>query len=538
MRTHNPTRLAVAVVGTAALALPLAGSTAVAKPAPKPAPVADHLNLGSPEQTETRTTTTVQRGVTHTLITRGGPDASLRWVVEVNMPSQTTSPDPDAPARSIQDKAAAEATRAKLADAGFAATVEAVEQPAVVDLPASTLGHRLRLDQTFATKAEADALVADLKAKGFSTRSWFTGWDGGTQAKGPWRINVLTIDPKHFKGELGATFGPDLATREKTTELAAFVGARAAINAGFFVMDPKAGAEGDPAGVAVYDGKLVSETIADRPALVLGPKARHTRVANPVWKGEARLDGQRLQLDGVNRVIGLIRNCGGDPTDQVTSLPLHDVTCTDDAELVAYTPDFAASTPAGEGAEVVLQGKRVVAVKATRGTALKAGQTSIQATGAHARQLLSEVQVGERGTWTQRLTDGRARLDKPRTTVVNGGPELVRDGNLFVTQKRDGMNHTLNPSFDYGWVLQRNPRTFAGVDAQGRTLLVTVDGRQLTDLGLSIPEAAQVAKDLGMTDAINLDGGGSTAMVVDDELVTSPSDATGERGVGDAIVVK
>jgi exopolysaccharide biosynthesis protein len=41
-----------------------------------------------------------------------------------------------------------------------------------------------------------------------------------------------------------------------------------------------------------------------------------------------------------------------------------------------------------------------------------------------------------------------------------------------------------------------------------------------------------------MVDAMNLDGGGSTAMVVRDELVSHPSDATGERPVGDAIVVR
>ena len=42
---------------------------------------------------------------------------------------------------------------------------------------------------------------------------------------------------------------------------------------------------------------------------------------------------------------------------------------------------------------------------------------------------------------------------------------------------------------------------------------------------------------LGAVDAVNLDGGGSTAMTVGSELVTRPSDATGERPIGDAIVI-
>jgi exopolysaccharide biosynthesis protein len=107
-----------------------------------------------------------------------------------------------------------------------------------------------------------------------------------------------------------------------------------------------------------------------------------------------------------------------------------------------------------------------------------------------------------------------------------------------ITAKRDGMAHQGDSnSFYYGWVHKRNPRTIAGVDAQGRTLLVTADGRQTTALGLSIKESADVARSLGMVDAINLDGGGSTTMVVNGQVVNSPSDAAGQRPVGDALLV-
>jgi exopolysaccharide biosynthesis protein len=114
----------------------------------------------------------------------------------------------------------------------------------------------------------------------------------------------------------------------------------------------------------------------------------------------------------------------------------------------------------------------------------------------------------------------------------------MEDGVVHVTQQRDGMHQVSNPSFEYGWFLQRNPRTFAGTDARGRTLFVTVDGRQLGELGLSIPETAAVARSLGMIEAINLDGGGSTAMVIRGSLISHPSDASGERAVGDAIVIR
>ena len=131
------------------------------------------------------------------------------------------------------------------------------------------------------------------------------------------------------------------------------------------------------------------------------------------------------------------------------------------------------------------------------------------------------------------------RWPRPRgTTVTNGGPLLVRDGRVDITQRRDGFVHPGDPSFAYGWFVKRNPRTIAGVDAQGRTVLITVDGRSTEDLGLSVPEAADVARSLGLVDAINLDGGGSTTMVVDGSVISHPSDATGERPVGDALLIQ
>ena len=68
-------------------------------------------------------------------------------------------------------------------------------------------------------------------------------------------------------------------------------------------------------------------------------------------------------------------------------------------------------------------------------------------------------------------------------------------------------------------------------------MLITVDGRTTGDLGLSIPEEADVARSLGIVDALNLDGGGSTTMTLDGQVITHPSDPTGERPVGDAILI-
>ena len=124
-----------------------------------------------------------------------------------------------------------------------------------------------------------------------------------------------------------------------------------------------------------------------------------------------------------------------------------------------------------------------------------------------------------------------------RSSIVNGGPVLVRNGRVHVTPQRDGFVRPTEPSFYYGFSAKRNPRTIAGVDAHGRTILATADGRSTASLGLSITETGDVARALGMVDGMNLDGGGSTTMVVDGQVINQPSDATGERPVGDALLI-
>jgi hypothetical protein len=539
----------LAFVLTPALALAGLASPVPAGAAPAPAPTSypavrvkskvPALPLGPADLPQTVTRRTLQRGVTHTQIVRGAVDPATPWVVEVSVPAGPESPDPDAPPRSVQDRAAAEAHAGNLDAAGFPATAEPVHQVATADVPAGVLGYRVRLDQRYPTKEAADAAVATLTPRGFTGRSWYTGWDGGSQARGRWSVDVLTINPRRFDGVIGGTFGPTIADRETVTQLAALTHATAAVNAGYFAFSPANGVPGDPAGAGVYRGRLLSEAVADRPVLALDRHARDTAVLRPTSSGRITSGRHHAHLDGIDRVPGLIRNCGGDGTDTPTRAPLHDVTCTDADEVVAFTDEFDGGTPKGPGAEVVLNARgRVTRVLSSRGTFLTRRQTSVQATG-RAAPWLARLRVGEPLTVSTDLDLGDWEgAESPGRSVLNGGPELVKRGRIHVTQDRDGFVHADDPSFDYGFVLQRNPRTFAGVDGRGRTVLVTVDGRQLGELGLSLPEAAAVARALGLRDAINLDGGGSTAMAVGGALVTQPSDAAGERPVGDAIYIR
>ena len=541
-----------AVITALAVSLPFAflapaGASTAAPMAHTPAQQTDapslpgHLDLGAADQPETRTVTTLTPGLTRTSITRGTPNQDFFWTAEVAVPS--TSPDPDAPASALSTQVQAQKVADKLNAAGVTARVEHVQSPQLADA-GGDLGYRVRAGH-FTAKADGAATAAQIQAAGFKSSVIYTGWDGDEGSSendhGPWKLEVLTIDPKEFRGDLTSSFGANLEDREKTSQLAAASGALAATNGGYFVMDPAAGAPGDPAGAAVHDGKVLSEPVGDRPSLVIGAK-NETSVQRLHWHGTVTAPGNKatLSLDGLNRVPGLIRNCGG-TDDTPTNLPLHDFTCTDANEVVDFTPEFGARTPSGPGLEVVLDAHgTVTAVNSIRGTAVPAGGHTLQAIGTDVDKLAALATPGSKlKVDTDILNeDGKLLKTSATTDVVNGGPTLVQNGQLNVTAKRDGMVRTDDSnSFFYGWVHKRNPRTIAGVDAQGRTLLVTADGRQTTSLGLSIKEAADVARSLGMVNAINLDGGGSTTMVQGGQVVNSPSDATGERPVGDALLV-
>ena len=116
--------------------LALAGAALVAPPAvaappapPSVAAVRDALPLGPAGLEESRTTRTVQPGVTLTRIVRGHTDPSAVWTVEVAIPSGPGSPDPDAPPAAISDEGGARATSDRLRAAGFDPRVERVRTP-------------------------------------------------------------------------------------------------------------------------------------------------------------------------------------------------------------------------------------------------------------------------------------------------------------------------------------------------------------------------------------------------------------------------
>ena len=84
----------------------------------------------------------------------------------------------------------------------------------------------------------------------------------------------------------------------------------------------------------------------------------------------------------------------------------------------------------------------------------------------------------------------------------------------------------------------RHPRTFVGFDRDStRLFLCVVDGRQERSIGMNFQEMSDFLLSIGVWNAINLDGGGSTTMVIHQKIVNSPSDKTGERPVANTLQI-
>jgi hypothetical protein len=338
-----------------------------------------------------------------------------------------------------------------------------------------------------------------------------------TTTRGPWSVNVLTIDPRKARGHLEATFGPDLAAADPTTDLVRLSGALAGVNGSFFTFTANPQFPGDPVGLGLYDGGLLSEPTTDPTETDLVVDADRVHFGPLRWSGvmRNRLTGDALTLEFLDHPPVVPDGCAM-LTDQTQ--------CPEAGDLVQFAPEFGAATPPGFGAEVVLDSHGcVVRTANTRGTHLENGQTSLQATGHDTVSLLAQT---ERGCLSRELTltdeDGE-RVPLHRGVYgVNGRFRLVADGEIVVP---DGP----------GSFFDRNPRTIAGTTRDHKIVLATIDGRLTMSVGTTLDETAAVAQALGMRDAVNLDGGGSTTMSVRGALINHPSGTT-ERAVGDALV--
>jgi exopolysaccharide biosynthesis protein len=335
------------------------------------------------------------------------------------------------------------------------------------------------------------------------------GYKSDKEATGPWFINLLRIDLT--KARLRMVHAMDEAVGlETVTSMATRYGALAAINSGYFRTTGTY--RGDSVGVEVLDGRILSESNDGRAAvgLIEGSRAQQIIFGHVEFAGELIAGAkQKHVINGLNRPRA-------------------------NNELIVFTPEFHRTTlTEPNGLEVIVRRGRVTEIREQKGSSfIPADGFVISASGtardwvrlnlrqrssAQLSLKMSPVETDQREAW------------KRATSIIGGGPQLIKDGRVEITNAAE----KILPAF----VSDLHPRTAIAKLKSGEILLVTVDGRQTASIGMSLTMLADLLMEFGATEAINLDGGGSTTMVIRDKLVNKPSDVTGERPVSDAIVI-
>ncbi|HSJ31261.1 MAG TPA: phosphodiester glycosidase family protein [Longimicrobiales bacterium] len=334
-------------------------------------------------------------------------------------------------------------------------------------------------------------------------------------ARGPWAIHVIEVDARRCEPLLEAR-KPGTALSERATTSALTGDALAGVNADFFMLPG-----GTPVGAHVAAGvPLIGP--GDRPVFAItGPAPAGWRIGTAQISGHARVRADTAEVAQVNR-SPRATSAYRVPTDGLT----------------LFTSWIGDSVPADSAARSVLlrvitggasggQGVVVAADSAAAASVIGTGAAVLLARGG-TREWARRRTAGDTVHWTIQVTVGPPDARAPVREAVGGFPVLLRDGAAVLAEQ------TVGASFS----TERHPRTAIGWTPDGRLLLVVVDGRQPEwSAGMSLDEMTWLFRSLGASDALNLDGGGSTAMVVGGTVVNRPSDREGERAVGNALAL-
>ena len=338
--------------------------------------------------------------------------------------------------------------------------------------------------------------------------------------EGPWWIHVVELDlPTAWAAGVRLRTAMAMSERggvQKTSKLA--IGALAAINGDFLYT----GKTTQTSGLQIHEGRLI-RTPRRRSAFAISASGTPLIAVYRLEMGVLTSRGEELRASGFNRAP-------------------------DRGELVVFNHYACAWHDS---------------VRAARGFLLQGFEGNSIINGV----VTARVQQGRRRAWPLFLDPGQwllaagpdyapatsiapgdtvrlyGRLPPARDALVEavgGGPRILRDGVISVEVEKERLSQTFAD--------ERHPRTAVGYSQNGQVLfLVVVDGRQPGhSVGMSLAELAEFMRmrlaDFSLArenayQALNLDGGGSTTMVVGEQVVNNPSDPTGERPVANALLV-
>lgn len=345
--------------------------------------------------------------------------------------------------------------------------------------------------------------------------------------RGPWQIHILEIDLTQPDLEIGCGRALDkLFGREQTSSIARRLSDTrrnvvAAMNSDFFSLKT-----GEIENNNIIEGEFVKGTkltgspfdtfdnIHSQFGISQGKKPLIDRFAfggTIVWN-----TGQRSDIFGVNDVpnaqtMVLFNKYYGlsTPTDtlkmMIQELPLSDLGTRFDTLFAVVTGTVhAGGTPLSKGSLVL------------SGYDLPSGN------------LISQAKRGD----TLKIWLGLRPNRGPVRTLVGGWPRIVLDGRniAFSADYAEGSF----PRFSAG----RHPRSGVGFSRDStKVFFIAVDGRTQTSVGMSLVEFADLMIASGVHQGLNLDGGGSTTLVVEGKILNTPSDPTGERPVGNCLLL-
>ena len=282
----------------------------------------------------------------------------------------------------------------------------------------------------------------------------------------------------------------------------AATGTMVGINGDFYAPDT-----GRPSGVLMRDGVVDSPPSGDRSSVGLSP--------------EGAIDIRRVEFFGTWLGLGPRRTL----TD-MNQAPKQD-------GISLFTPSYGATTPPSAGmTEMVIQPfppaapntdltGPVVGFSGVGGTPIPRDGAVLVARGTAAERLVAEAPIGSSVTIRMILRPDWTGIPN----AVGGGPVIVRDGGPVFRANEAFSSYQLSP---------RHPRTAVGQLADGRVLMVVVDGRRPGySVGMTNFELAQALVRLGAVSASALDGGGSSAMAFNGTLLSRPSN--GEQATSTAL---
>jgi exopolysaccharide biosynthesis protein len=399
---------------------------------------------------------------------------------------------------------------------------------------------------TFERQSEADAVLADLRAEGFAAELEASGSDyrlfsAGmpslekaeelrrrltelgfkvaaeiektgqdlTNPEGPWRVHVLEADPHKVRVEIAHAYDAAIGL-ETTADLAIRHGALAAINGGYFRM--KGLLAGDNQGALQLDGRLLSEPDRGRAAVGFFEEDGVSRAVfgRLSFRGAVTFgDGATLNLDGINRPRG-------------------------SSEIILFTPEFHRTTLTHQGgAELILEDGRIVSIRNGAGSSAIPASGGVLSVGSERMQEVLE-HAREGGTVSIEtkiiplLPDPEGEWERVED-ISGAGPLLLWKGKRVEEPEKESISEVFFHA--------RHPRTAVGAKADGTLVFVTVDGRRpFESVGMNLPELTDLLLELGCVSAVNLDGGGSTTMVVGGEIVNRPSGGSARENA-DAILI-